>query len=234
MTHDNTHTHTHTHTRFHFLLGYSISIMFIFYCTLYFLSPYPTPHTKPFSDLLQKQRHEKCPASLSSVHCHSHVALWWEISLRNRVELQNERLQRWNNRKHLSLAVCLCVSRSQRARPFKTTSTQEQKQSGVKFVFYIEHTLGGKIEPWTSNIQRMNLWEQVTFTWPQEQSGSVYIYIAPFTDKESQSASQSKIKIKTKQVKIPAVQIPPDITKKCFQIILLVKSLSKKMSLGVF
>ncbi len=142
--------------------------------------------------------------SVKSVHVHSPCSsVMRNLSEKPSRAPEPAASQRWNNR---NVVLSMWYQRSQRARPFKTTSTQEQKQSGVKFVFYIEHTLGGEIEPWTSNIQHMNLWEQVTFTWPQEQSGSVYIYIASFTDKESQSASQSKIKIKTKQVKIPAVQ----------------------------
>lgn len=88
-------------------------------------------------------------------------------------------LQRWKNRKRSlsfcpSVSLCLSIMLSE-SKTLKTTSTREQKQSGVKFVFYIEHTLGGKIEPWTSNIKHMNLWEQVTLTWPPTQTGSVRI-----------------------------------------------------------
>ncbi len=77
------------------------------------------------------------PWSLSSVHFYSHVALWWEISLRNRVELQNERLQRWNNRKHLSLSLSVYVYHALREQdplkqpPLRSKSNPESNLSSI-------------------------------------------------------------------------------------------------------
>ncbi len=73
--------------------------------------------------------------------CHqstfSHVALWWEISLRNRVELQNERLQRCNNRKHLSLCLSVYVYHALREQdplkqpPLRSKSNPESNLSSI-------------------------------------------------------------------------------------------------------